>query len=73
MSKRSISPTNSSRCSTEESPLPKLPNDNPTFNGKYEILGQIGQGHTSKVYQVRCIKQPEQMFALKLIKNKYLS
>ena len=46
--------------------------DLPLFkNGMYEMVKIIGQGMTSKVFQIRMTLDPELMFALKIITNEY--
>jgi serine/threonine protein kinase len=41
------------------------------FNGAYRILKLIGEGHTSKVYKARSLKDGK-MAALKLLREDYL-
>jgi serine/threonine protein kinase len=44
----------------------------PIFNGEYEILSSLGEGNTSKVYMVRSLKNPNQLVALKLLREEFL-
>lgn len=44
----------------------------PIFQKEYEILSSLGEGNTSKVYLVRSIKNPEKMYALKLLREEFL-
>lgn len=50
-----------------------LPKQHPIFNDQYEILSALGEGNTSKVYLARSIKEPKQMFALKLLREEFLN
>jgi len=44
----------------------------PTFNNEYEILTQIGEGDTSKVFRCRSIKNKNIHVAVKILKRSYL-
>jgi len=44
----------------------------PIFNNEYEILQSLGEGNTSKVYMARNIKNPNQVVALKLLREEFL-
>ena len=46
--------------------------NSPVFNGKYELVKNLGKGKTAKVYLVRDVEEPQKQFALKLIRHKYL-
>ena len=42
------------------------------FNDRYEAVSMLGQGKSSRVYLVREIKHPHKLFALKIVRTKYL-
>jgi serine/threonine protein kinase len=44
----------------------------PIFNGKYEILKSLGEGNTSKVYLARCLVNPLNHVAVKILKDEFL-
>ena len=44
----------------------------PTFNNEYEILTQVGEGDTSKVFRCRSIKNKNIHVAVKILKRSYL-
>ena len=44
----------------------------PTFNIEYEILTQIGEGDTSKVFRCRSLKNKNLHVAVKILKRSYL-
>lgn len=43
----------------------------PIFNGKYEMIRNIGKGKTAKVYLVKDM-ETSKLYALKLVRHKYL-
>jgi len=43
-----------------------------TFNSQYHVIDSLGEGMTSKVFLCRCLKDPEKLFALKLIREDFL-
>lgn len=45
---------------------------NSIFNDVYEILSELGQGKSSRVYLAREINHPHKLFALKLVRADYL-
>jgi len=45
---------------------------NPIFNNKYEILKNLGEGNTSKVYLGKALDNPNQQVAIKVIKEEFL-
>ena len=42
------------------------------FNDVYEIVAELGQGKSSRVYLVREMNDPHKLFALKLIRGDYI-
>ena len=44
----------------------------PIFNSKYEILKSLGEGNTSKVYLARCLVNPLNHVAVKILKDEFL-
>ena len=44
----------------------------PIFNGKYEMIRNLGKGKTAKVYLVKDITDHDKLYALKLVRHKYL-
>jgi serine/threonine protein kinase len=51
---------------------PQQAKQHPVFNGKFEILKSLGEGHTSKVYLARNIEDPNQHVAVKILKDEFL-
>ena len=45
----------------------------PIFNGKYEIIKSLGEGHSSKVYQGVSLTDPAQKVAIKILKENFLA
>jgi hypothetical protein len=45
----------------------------PVLNGKYALLNRLGEGNTSKVYLAKTIDQSQQLVAIKIIKEDFLT
>ncbi len=45
----------------------------PILNGKYALLNRLGEGNTSKVYLAKTIDQSQQLVAIKIIKEDFLT
>lgn len=48
------------------------PTKYPIFNQRYEILKSLGEGNTSKVYLARELQAPNNLLAVKVMKEEYL-
>jgi serine/threonine protein kinase len=46
--------------------------EHPVFNDKYEILSNLGEGKTAKVYLARSIEDKEKLVAIKVIDEELL-
>lgn len=44
----------------------------PIMNGKYELRRELGEGKTSKVYLAFDVNNPNQQYAIKILKNEYI-
>lgn len=42
------------------------------FNNKYEIIQELGEGKSSRVFLGRDISKPDNLIAIKLIKQDYI-
>lgn len=51
----------------------QLPSQYPVFNGKYNIMKSLGEGHTSKVYLAHQNGNPSVQVAIKVLKEEFLS
>ena len=45
----------------------------PIFNDEWEVMKNLGEGNTSKVYLVRNVNDYSKMAALKILKQEFLS